>query len=568
MVLGQKLASSMQRPAMPLLESAVLAQALLDLTSDAVIVADSLGQLRAWNATAESLTGFSGRQMSDLLLVQLLPDLPPGLATPGAALEDRRRRIWSGPLSLLRPDGVSLAVDVRCTMVSDGAQRLQVAVLSPSVVDWGLPSAAAVRTRLDAMKLAADARKQRVAFLFIDIDRFRSVNDAIGHSAGNQVLQQVSTALAAVVGDSGLLTHLAGNEFLAVLSGIESMGQVSDFVERIRGALNQDLVSHGHVFRLSASVGIALYPDDGVDFEVLVRQADVAKQLSRRGGRNSVLFHTDRMNVDLERRRNMERALSAAVDNHELFMRYQPQIDLQTGRIIGLEALVRWARPGHGEIAPADFIPVAEESGLIVDLGPETFRMVVAQLCTWHDAGIAVPVSVNLSTVEIAHGDADTRILEIIESSGIPPQLLSIEITESGLIDDSAKTEITIANLRESGVGLSIDDFLTGDSNFAYLRRFQASHLKIDRSFVAGIDERHDNQSIVRAAVEMASVLGIATIAEGTETRAEADMVRDLGCSAAQGYFFSRPLLASEVEILLRRGTTELDAAPPNKENA
>lgn len=553
-----------------------VARAVVDMVDEGVIVADLDGQILTWNAAAEELTGYQGVDFGLLTLSQLLDQAPAVPLRLEDGRVDRHGSAWRGEIALRCVDGSMLSVSVRHKVVGrvqDGSLRQVLLVSRRGVSDLmtrprrfgdrdqltGLPNRAVLREQFIAKQQDVMRKGQRQAVLFIDVDRFKSVNDSVGHQGGDLFLQHVADRMAEALEGSGTLCRLAGNEFLAIATNIDSVARVSAIVERIRASLEVDFVLHGHVFRRTASIGIALYPDDGSDFDDLARKADMAKHLARRSGRNAVLFHAAEMTTDLERRRSLEHALAYAIEHGELFMRYQPQVDLHSGRIVGLEALVRWNWPGHGEISPNSFIPVAEESGLIVDLGPETFRLVCAQARAWHDAGIAVPVSVNISPVEIAFGDVDTRILEIIEESGLPPDLLSVEITESGLIDDTSKTEITITNLRESAVGLSIDDFLTGYSNFAYIRRFQASHLKIDRSFVTDIDVRPDNQAIVRAAVQMATALGIATIAEGVETEAEAATLRNLGCPVAQGYLYSKPLLASDVELLLRRGHCHTD---------
>lgn len=561
-----------------------VSRAIVDMVDEAVIVADIEGQVLTWNAAAEELTGYFGVDFGVLTLEDLLDRVPAVVAHLAGSETDRRSSSWRGEIALRCVDGSLLSVSVRHKVVGraqDDTLRQVLLISRRGVSDLmtrprrfgdrdqltGLPNRAVLREQFIAKQQEVQRHGQRQAVLIIDVDRFKSVNDSVGHQGGDLFLQHVAERMSEALRGSGSLCRLAGNEFLAVITNMDSVARVSAIVERIRESLDVDFVLNGHVFRRTVSIGIALSPDDGSDFDDLARKADMAKHLARRSGRNAVLFHAADMTTDLELRRNLEHALAYAIEHDELFMRYQPQVDLRTGRIVGLEALVRWAWPGRGEVSPNHFIPVAEESGLIVDLGPATFRMVCAQTRAWHDAGIAVPVSVNISPIEIAFGDVDTRILEIIEESGLPPHLLSVEITESGLIDDTSKTEITITNLRESDVGLSIDDFLTGYSNFAYIRRFQASHLKVDRSFVTDIDARPDNQAIVRAAVQMATALGIDTIAEGVETEVEADTLRALGCPIAQGYLYSKPLLAAEVEPLLRRGYCHHDPEPAHEEH-
>jgi EAL domain-containing protein (putative c-di-GMP-specific phosphodiesterase class I) len=263
------------------------------------------------------------------------------------------------------------------------------------------------------------------------------------------------------------------------------------------------------------------------------------------------------MNVQLERRIELEEALRSAVFADDLYVLYQPQIDLSSGRVCGLEALARWHRPGIGDISPKDFIEIAEDSGLIIELGRRVTAMVCRQIRLWMDAGVAVPVSINVSPVQISHGSVDAMILEALETAGLPGWLIEVEVTESGLIDDTSRTQEMVSRLLQSGVRLSIDDFLTGYSNFAYLRQFRPAHLKIDQSFVSSLVPGGENEAIVRAAIQMAEVLGIPTIAEGVETDVQAMLLRASGCTIGQGYLFSRPIDVDAATALLERGVNQ-----------
>lgn len=544
------------------------ARAALELVNDAVLIADVSGRVLAWNRAAEEITGYRGDALAGTTLADLLNEVPQFQVGANISPVSSPDPAWAGELVLRGANGTQNAATVWHKFVGGSRPDLlrQVLLISRGVMGvesrgrgtgdqlTGLPNREVVREYFIAQQKVAAHDGRRMAFFWIDVDRFNSVNDTIGHRGGDRFLRHIAGRIASAIGGSNLLCRVAGNEFLAVATNVDTATRVSALVERIRTAISEDFFYNGEALRRTVSIGITLYPDDGVDFDELARKADMAKRLARRGGRDRVLFHSEQMSNDFERRQALERALSRAIDNDAVFMHYQPQIELGTGRIVGLEALARWTWSGHGAISPQVFIPIAEESGMILTLGPKIFRLVCAQARAWHLAGLAVPISVNLSPVEIAAGDADTRILEIIEQSGLPPELLTVEITESGLIDETPKTEVTIANLRDSFVGLSIDDFLTGYSNFAYIRRFRASHLKIDRSFVDGIDIRPDNQAIVRAAVQMAATLGVETIAEGVETEQEASTLRLLGCRFAQGYLFARPLLAEELQPLLVQG--------------
>lgn len=544
----------------------VAAQAALDLIDEAVIIADAEGHLLAWSHPAEQLVGHGGVALEGMTIDDLLEEMPNSNSHKFQMYGDLPSGTWTGDLVLRSADGARHAVTVRRQLVRSPStdQLRQVLVLSGGVpgierrgtVDQltGLPYREFLREHYVVEQRKAARNGRRIALLWIDVDRFKVINDWVGHRGGDLFLRHVADSIARAIGGSGLLCRVASNEFLAVITDVDTARLVSELVERIRDALSVGFVLNGDTLHRTVSIGVSLYPDDGADFEELARKADIAKRLARRGGQNQVLFHTGPMMQDIEQRQDLERILASAIERNEIFLRYQPQIDLLTGRIVGLEALARWTRPDHGEIPPGVFIPIAEGSGVIVDLAAKVYRLACAQASAWNRAGIAVPISVNMSPVEIRLGDADVRILEIIEQSGLPPELLAVEITESGLVDETTRTEVVITNLRESSVSLIIDDFLTGYSNFAYIRRFRASHLKIDRSFVAGIDDNSENVAIVRAVVQMATALGIVTVAEGVETEREATALQALGCGCAQGYLYARPMLPEELEPLLRHG--------------
>ena len=539
-----------------------LANAGLALTQDAILVVNAEGMVVGANDAALTLTEYDADAIRALAVDALFEQTPKAPAD-GISADAR---------TLVTAHGRRLWVQVREAAISDDSSGTEHRVLALTDVSGsavleervrflaqrdpltGLPNTTMLREHFATERAAASTRGRRLALLFINIDRFKSINDTFGRAAGDAYLLHAATVIGESIRESDAVARISGDEFVAAVSALESVSEVSQVIERIKQGFARPFAIGRESVECTVSIGVSLFPDDGGEFDDLARKADAAMHLARRGGTSGVLFHTEQMNRDGERRRGTERDLRRAIEGDEIFMRYQPQVEIETGRIVGLEALVRWNRPGVGEISPGDFIPVAEESGLIVGLGQTIYRQVCEQTRIWHDKGIAVPVAVNLSPVEIAKGEVDSRILEIVEQTGLPPELLAIEITESGLIDDTTRTQTIIANLRESGIGLSIDDFLTGYSNFVYIRQFNATHLKIDRSFVSGIDHLDEHVAIVRAAIQMASALGIDTIAEGVETPEEADLLQSIGCTIGQGYLFARPLLAKQVEELLVTG--------------
>lgn len=540
--------------------SLALANAGLALSRDAIIVVDELGGVVGANEAALALSGYEWHSFSELSESVLFA---PPLAQAGDSDEPIRE--------LVTAHGRRIPVFVREAAVADGGgavQRLlalrdasggevlaeRVRFMSQQDQLTGLPTRASLGRHFTSEQALTAAGGRRLALLFIDIDRFKRINDVFGRSSGDAFLRHAASAISHAIRETDGVSRIGGDEFVAMVGGLESVAEVSEIIGRIKAAFDSPFMILGEPVQCTVSIGVSLCPDDGAEFDDLVRKADRAMHLARRGGANMVLFHTEEMNRDVEQRRQTERALRAALGAGQIFVRYQPQVDLATGRIVGVEALARWERPGVGEVLPGDFIPVAEESGLIHDLGSEVVRLVCEQARRWDDMGIAVPVAVNVSPVEIAGGDVDARILEIVEETGLRPDLLTVEITESSLIDDTNTSRRILANLRESGIGVSIDDFLTGYSSFTYIRQFDATALKIDRSFVSGIDTGSGNDAIVRAAIQMAEALGVETVAEGVETEAEAEFLLSVGCAIAQGYWFDRPLKVEEIEQLLVNG--------------
>lgn len=550
-----------------------LASRAIDSAHDAILVTAPTGEILSANPASHLLTGFTRDELVGMPVLQLFEDGDAGGITAGQLLTGRRTGQWAGEV-WIRPRAeppvpvwMSVAefregtaeVSHYVAVFSDLSQRKEseakIRYLAEHDLLTGLPNRLLLQDRFNVSRSIALRDKERLALLFIDIDKFKTINDSMGHSIGDGFLRRVAAATGEVLRSSDALSRIGGDEFLAMVSGISSVAQVSNLADRILRRLDQEFLIDGHALRRSVSIGIALYPDDGEEFDELARKADTAMYQAKQAGRNKVIFHTDQMNKDLQARLKLETALRSAIADDELFMRYQPQVDLRTGRIVGLEALVRWQRPEHGEVMPNEFIPVAEESGLVVDLGARTLRLVCEQVRRWHAQGIAVPVAVNISPVQIWHGGLDVTVMDILRETGVPGEYLEIEVTESGLIDDTPKTQELVERLNGLGVRLSIDDFLTGYSNFTYLRQFHPSHLKIDQSFVASMSEGSENQAIVRAAIQMAEVLGIPTIAEGVETEEQAGLLRVAGCPIGQGYLFARALSVEDVTDLLVRGT-------------
>ena len=556
-----------------------LASRAIESAHDAIVITDSTGVILAANPASLALTEYS---VSDLVGRRVLDLLEPGAFTeaPDVAEAPLRMGSWARELWVRRRSGTVLPVWISVADFRDGTAQVShhVAVFS-DISDrkesearvqflaqhdalTGLPNRVLLHDRFDVARAAAHRGDCRLAVLFIDLDKFKTINDLHGHSIGDEYLRIVAQAIGETLRESDTLCRMGGDEFIALLNGIGSPDQVSAIAQRILNRLNTDFVVAEHVLRRTASIGIALYPDDGDTFDGLSRRADTAMYSAKRSGRNTAVFHTEQMNAELLRRIALEAALRFALANDELSVHYQPMVELGTARIVGLEALARWGRPGVGNVPPDNFIPLAEATGLIVDLGQHVARMVCRQIRTWMDAGIAVPVSINVSPVEIWHGRLDETLLGTLRESGVPAELLEVEITESGLVDDTSRTRDLITRLQQHGVRVSIDDFLTGYSNFTYLRQFHPAHVKIDQSFVSAMTPESENHAIVKAAIQMAVVLKIPIIAEGVETAEQRDLLVADGCPVGQGYLFAHPMPVDEVTGLLVRGHCPVDPPP------
>jgi diguanylate cyclase (GGDEF)-like protein/PAS domain S-box-containing protein len=416
----------------------------------------------------------------------------------------------------------------------------------------GLPNRASLAGRL--AQTIADARllASQCAVMMLDLDHFKNVNDILGHNTGNGLLCAAARRLQECVGAQDTVARLGGDEFALLLPGVRGADDVAALADRVLRRLAEPFVVEGRELFVTASIGIALCPADGTHPDTLLKFADSAMYHAKKSGRNNVQFYARELTVRSLERMDMEQALRKARGNGELDVHYQPQVDLETGAVIGAEALLRWHRPGHGMVGPDRFIPVAEECGLIVDIGEWVLRTACRAVVRWN-AGRARPlkVAVNLSPRQFVRNDLAGTVAAVLAETGCRPEWLELEITEGLLLDDGAETTAILAALTAMRVAVLIDDFGTGYSALSYLHRFPVSQLKIDRSFVSGIEDQFDKRELVRAMLLIASALDLGSVAEGVETAGQADYLRARGCRAAQGYLFGRPMPAAEFETHL-----------------
>jgi diguanylate cyclase (GGDEF)-like protein/PAS domain S-box-containing protein len=409
-----------------------------------------------------------------------------------------------------------------------------------------------------------------IAVLFIDLDHFKNVNDTLGHAIGDELLAQFGDRLVECVRIRDTVGRLGGDEFALILVMQDSQQGVALVANKIREVLRAPFHLKGHEVTVTASIGITVYPDDASDPETLLKYADTALYRAKQAGRDTYRFFTAQMNTEVLARLDLEIALRKAVENEEFVLYYQPKVQLNSGRTSGLEALLRWQRPGHGLVPPGDFIPILEEAGLIVRVGSWVIATVCQQMRQWMDSSIGpMPVSVNVSGRQFIEDDLVGDISNALSDNDIMADLLELELTESSLMANTERTIACLQNLKKLGVQISIDDFGTGYSSLAYLRRFPIDKLKIDIAFIRDVTSNPDDAAITLAIIRMAHSLKLEVIAEGVETEAQLAYLRRHRCDHIQGYYFSRPLAVPEMEHFLREEkclpAADGEARPPLK---
>jgi len=420
-----------------------------------------------------------------------------------------------------------------------------------------LPNRVLLRDRL-AHAVAELPRDRRLAVLYLDLDHFKGVNDTLGHQVGDELLKTVATRLRDCVRESDTVARVGGDEFAIIHTGVEQPNDAAMLARRICEAVKEPCELHGHAVIVDTSIGIALAPGDGSDPTELLKNADMALYRAKADGRGTYRFFEPAMDARMKTRRTLELALRVALANGEFELHYQPLVSLDDRRITCCEALIRWRHPERGLIPPGEFIPIAEEIGLIVPLGEWVLRQACADAMEWPGD---TKVAVNLSPIQVMNQNLVAVVVGALAAAGLPANRLELEITESVLMQNSETTLATLHRLRELGVKISMDDFGTGYSSLSYLRSFPFDKIKIDRCFISGLATGDDSVAIVLAIAGLAKHLGIATTAEGVETKQQLQQVKALGCSEMQGFVFSPPRRIDEVTQLLR-ARVEKDAAP------
>jgi len=392
-----------------------------------------------------------------------------------------------------------------------------------------------------------------IAVMFIDMDRFKVVNDSLGHGAGDRLLQDSAKRLAECLRESDTVARLGGDEFVVMIENFTAPKDAIAVAQKVLASLSRPFFVDGQEFLMSASIGISTFPDDGKDAETLLKNADIAMYRAKDQGRNNYQFYSAQMNKHTFERLAMESSLRRAVERNEFLLHYQPKLDLRTGAISGVEALVRWQHPDWGMVSPAQFIPLAEETGLIVQIGEWVLKAACEQNKRWRDQGIPpLRVAVNLSARQFAQKTLLGDIAKTIAQSGLTPESLELEITESLVMTNPEHATETLHKLKAMGISLSIDDFGTGYSSLAYLKRFPIDCVKIDRSFIKDIPTEADDMAITKGVIALGHSLRLKVVAEGVETVEQQDFLRSNDCDEMQGYLFSKPLPAEGVTALLK----------------
>jgi diguanylate cyclase (GGDEF)-like protein len=399
------------------------------------------------------------------------------------------------------------------------------------------------------------------ALLLLDLDRFKTVNDSLGHAVGDEVLREAAQRLQGVMRESDTLARLGGDEFVALLNGCDpdAAQQVAvKLLEALREPLRMEGLSGLTGMGLDASVGIACCPTDGDDLDTLLKHADIAMYEAKRAGRGCIRYFMEAMNASLDERVALENDLRRALAAHELTLHYQPKVCLASGRLVGVEALVRWQHPVRGMVPPDRFIPMAEECGLINQLDAWVLERACEQMASWRHAGVEVPtVAVNVAALRFSQDDLVGHLSSLLARHGLPASAVMLEVTERLVLGDDIRAFDQIARIHELGVRLSVDDFGTGYSSLSYLKRLPVSELKIDRSFVRDLEADAGDRALVAAIIGIGRALDIVVVAEGVETDAQRQVLADAGCATAQGWFFARPMPAAQLAEWLAKSTAE-----------
>ena len=550
----------------------------MNAATDQIVITDIQGRVDFVNPSFERETGFTLGEIEGKLADFLTSDKhdPAFYSNLWNTILDGKT--WHGEITLYRRDGNTVVEDVTITPIKNenGTVERFIAIkrnvtekkLYERQLDHlahhdhltGLPNRLLFCDRLTQCLVNAERQDAMLAVLFLDLDRFKLVNDSLGHSIGDLLLKAAAERLQDCLRDADTIARMGGDEFTAILSDITSPNDVAAVTRRLCDAISAPFLLEGQELFVTASIGVSLYPNDGTDVEALVKNADSAMYRAKEKGRNNYQFYTQALNATAVKRIQLETCLRRAVERHEFVLHYQPRVDVCTGKILGAEALVRWMHPKLGLISPTAFIPMAEETGLITSIGEWVLETACAQNKQWQDKGYdPISIAVNVSARQFISDNLIGDVKRVLKETGLKPEHLDLELTESTLMHSIDLAVSALGKLKEMGVRLSIDDFGTGYSSLTYLKRFPIDAVKIDQSFVRDLTTNSDDAAIARAVIAMSQSLKLKVIAEGVETIDQLEFLRCLECDEIQGFLASKPVPAEEFEKYLRDNVRLID---------
>jgi diguanylate cyclase (GGDEF)-like protein/PAS domain S-box-containing protein len=550
-------------------------RAILEAAADGIVTFDAAGTIVTANSALREMYGFTEAELANLNITRLLTPADggalPQYPTRASTNEAKRQLRTPREFVALRADGLTFDAEVTFSEIEGSSQRLYLAIIRDisekrrvqrqlmhdALHDklTGLPNRAQAAHRIQhLMGLYADRPGSHCAVVFVDLDRFKLVNDSMGHAAGDLMLVEVSRRLGHLLRPVDLLARIASDEFVIILDDVRELSSAVDVGRRVLAALEPEIPVRGARIKTNASIGIAMSQAAETDAEELLRRADLAMNRAKENGRGRIEVFDKDMHARTAMLMRLEIELRHAIGTDQILNYYQPVVNVDKGRVAGFEALVRWQQNGKGMVSPAEFIPLAEETGLICALGSQVLRNACRQNRLWHDRfGQPTVVSVNLSARQLVSDNVVQLVREVLADTGLPASSLKLELTESAFIDYQKGDLGALDELRAMGVGLAIDDFGTGYSSFGYLGKLPIETIKVDRTFVQGLPDKPDNVAITSAILALARAMNINTVVEGVENAAQLRFLRERGCRWVQGYLFSKPLPADAATEFLAR---------------
>ncbi|HWY07772.1 MAG TPA: EAL domain-containing protein [Candidatus Acidoferrales bacterium] len=550
----------------------------LNSIGDAVLCTDISGKVTYLNLVAETMTGWWRKEAIGKPIAEVFRIIDGATRKTARdpmemAVEQNRTVGLTVNCVLVRRDGFESAIEDSAAPIHDRAGRVIGAVIvfhdvsaalamtiqmthsAQHDVLTSLPNRLLLNDRITQSIAVARRQKKHLAVIFLDLDRFKYINDSLGHAIGDELLQSISKRLLANVRGSDTVSRQGGDEFVILLAEIARPQDAAISAQKLLHSLSAPHLLGGQELHIDGSIGISVYPADGNDAEMLIKSADTAMYHAKECGRNNFQFFTADMNLKSVQRQSLEASLRFALEREEFLLDYQPKVNLETGEITGVEALIRWQQPDRGLVPPAQFVPVAEDCGLIIPIGRWVMREACRQARAWQVAGLPpMPIAVNVSAVEFRDKGFVEGVRKILSETGLPAQYLELELTEGVLMKDAESAASVLLELKAMGIHLAVDDFGTGYSSLSYLRKFPIDALKIDQSFIHQNNTTPDDSTIVSAVIAMGRSLKLRVVAEGVETLEQLMFLRALQCDEAQGFYFGRPVPAAQFAESLRKG--------------